>query len=33
MIGVRRGMALLSTLWALLPDDLRDVLVNALSSR
>jgi hypothetical protein len=31
MIGVRRGMALLSTLWALLPDDLRDVLVNALS--
>jgi hypothetical protein len=31
MIGVRCGMALLSTLWALLPDDLRDALVNALS--
>jgi hypothetical protein len=31
MIGVSYGMALLSTIWALLPDDLRNLLVNALS--
>jgi len=31
MLGVRYGMALLSMIWILLPDDLRNLLVNALS--
>jgi hypothetical protein len=30
MLGVRYGMALLSMIWILLPDDLRNVLVSAL---
>lgn len=31
MLGVRYGMALLRMIWILLPDDLRNLLVNALS--
>jgi hypothetical protein len=31
MLSVRYGMALLSMIWILLPDDLRNLLVNALS--
>jgi hypothetical protein len=31
MLGVRYGMALLLVIWTLLPDDLRNLLVSALS--
>ena len=31
MLGVRYGMALLAIIWTLLPDDLRNLLVSALS--
>jgi len=31
MLSVRYGMTLLSMIWILLPDDLRNLLVNALS--
>lgn len=31
MLGVRYGMALLWIIWVLSPDDLRNLLVNALS--